>query len=415
MREIILLKTKKNIIKKNISIIYNFYSDNVRIDNINMIKNNNDIIFLTNHYDDNYNLNIICTEYSINETLNNNNNITDLYIYNEKNNTLNLKTYTSNDTITLTDILYIDNNKYMLGRYHQTSSLINIDGQYLDIESGFTSILCKSDINSNLLWYRKIKHTSESDITTGPIIYNMINDQHSYIYTFGLLTNKKESTDVTNLEINEISNPIINKTANEKILIITKLTDKDVIWRKLIKGTNNSLFLKYRIKHNIENKKDFIIISFNFSDNINIDNNVYNTKSKDFINSIIAKIDTNGNFIWIKHIKSKRYTSIIDYTIDDDYIYCLGEFKENIKLDNNYIFHNNLENGYIIKIRKYDGLILNIINIESDKKLILNSITNDNKNIYVSGTWSGNIYFNGKIKNSINNDFFITNIKKNEI
>jgi hypothetical protein len=47
--------------------------------------------------------------------------------------------------------------------------------------------------------------------------------------------------------------------------------------------------------------------------------------------------------------------------------------------------------------------------------LKLNSITNDTQNIFISGAWCGNIYINGKIKNSQVSDFFITNIKKNEI
>jgi len=408
MKKIVLLKNEKNNVIKNISIDYLFETSISRIDHIKLIKNNNDIKFLVNHYDDNSDLHIISLDYNINETINNEN-ATDLYNYNEINDTLSLKSYISDNTITFTDMLYIDNHKYMLGRYQQDTT-INIDGQDLDMESGFTSILCKSDLNEDLLWNRKIKHSTESDITTGPIINTMTKDNENNLYLFGLLTNRLGTTNVTNLEIDEIINPIINKLSTQTISIITKTNDIKVIWRRLIYGTNDSLLLN----HKIEYSNDSVIISFNFSDSITIGNQTFTTQSKQIINTIIAKLDLNGNYIWIKHIKSNKYISIIDYTVDNDYIYCLGNFKGEANFDNIDLFYSGLESGYIIKMRINDGLILNNINIYSDDILKLNSITNDNKNIFISGAWTGNIYFNGKIKNSLYSDFFITNIKKNE-
>jgi len=403
MKTIILLKNNKDDIKKTISIDYLFDSTNSNIDRIKLNKNKNDINFLVNHYDDNSNLNIICLEYNINNSVNNGN-ATDLYTYTEKDDTLNLINYSSNSTITFTDINFIDEYKYMIGMY---KSPIFVDNVMLDTESGVTSILTKSD--TNMLWNKKIKHTSSPESSTGPIISELVIDDNNNIYLFGLLTNSINTIDVSNMDINEIINPIINKKSSENIIIITKTNDDGVvIWRKQIIGNSDSLFLNQKISYN-----DDLIISFNFSNNIIINGKTYSTQSNQIINSIIAKIDTDGNFIWIKHLESEKYITNIDFSVDNDYIYCLGNFKGEAILDNIKLFQGDLESGYIIKIRKNDGLILNNINIYSDD-LLLNSIRNDNDNIFISGVWSGNIYFNGNIKNSIVSDFFITNIKKKE-
>jgi hypothetical protein len=412
MKKIALLKNKKDVITKNITLSYIFMSTNNRIDNIKLSKNDNNLNFLVNHYGDNDNLYIKNSDYNINETIINSENSTDLYSYNENNDTLNLKTYISEDTITFTDMLYIDNNKYMLGRYHQSAaSPINVDGELLDTEPDFTSILCKSDDNSNMLWNRKIKHDIGRDNAKGPLISTMTKDDVDHIYMFGLSTNYTGATHIINLETNAIINPKINKKSTENISIITKVDDDKVIWRKLIIGTTDTLFLNHKIKY-IDNN---IIISFNFSKSIIIDGKTYTTSSNQIINSIVAKLDLDGNYIWVKHIKSNKYVSIISYTLDNDYIYCLGNFKGEANFDDIDLFYSGLESGYIMKMRINDGLILNIINVYSDGTLRLNNITNDNDNLFISGTWSGNIYFNGKIKNSTYSDFFITNIKKNEI
>ena len=408
MKTITLLKNKKDIVEKTVSIDYLFNSSNNRIDNIKINNSNDNIYILLNHYDNNNKLEIISLDYNIYNIYNGNRNVTDLYKYDQEQDILTLTGYTSDDTITFTDILYSNNIKYMLGRYHSGTTQIIVDGVQLATEPDFVSILTKTD--TNMIWDKKIKHTSSQDATKGPVISSMIMDDDNNFYLFGNLTNRIGATDILNIDTHELINPIIHKLNNENITIITK-TDNDgnVLLRKLIKG--DSLFLNHKITY-VNNQ---IILSFNFSGNIIIDNKTFSTTSNQIINSIIAKMDIDGNFIWIKQLKSEKYITNIDFTVDNDYVYCLGKFKGEAKFDDINLFYSGLESGYIMKMRLYDGLILNINNIYSDDMLKLNSITNDTQNIFISGAWCGNIYINGKIKNSSLSDFFITNIKKNEI
>jgi len=405
MKKLVLLKTNKDNIEKTIIGSYIFDDVNSDINNIKLINNNNDINMLVNYYTGiNNTLVSIFQDHNI---ININNDIdfaTDYIKYNDENNTLDLITYMS--AITFTDMKFIDNDKYMIGHYNQNTTII-VDGSPLDIEPDFSSVLTKT--RNTLKWKKQIKHVSGGDSTKGPIITELEKDESGNFYIFGNLTTNINSITVLNIE-NTLINPNIQKINNT--LILTKTSETEVLWRILIEGSSStSLLLNPQIRQ--DNNK--LYFSFNFSGSITIGNNYFSTNSEQIINTIYGSMSNNGEILWLKQIKTEQYVSCFDFCIDDKYIYSVGKYKGNVFFDDFKLNSLNFDAGYVIKIKKSSGTILNTINIYSDDKLNVNSISQDFSNIFVSGTWKGNIYFNGKIKSTTYSDFFITNIKKNKI
>jgi len=410
-KSLLLLTIKNNEIINTEPIYYEWVDVERRIDNIKLIKNNDNIDILITHFDNrdektlSYQTSNIITDA--------NNNGTDVLFYNTSSQTFTSIEYSANTSISFFDIVYdTENHKYMLGRYyHESPNLISVDNTILDLELNYTSILTKSDSGGTMLWNKKIRHLTNPNATTGPIISELEIDDKNNLYLFGNLTNFDGYVEIGIGDFSSINHDII-KPNHEKYFTISKFnSDGITLWNKIFKGSDNSLFLNPIIKY----YDKFIYFSFDFSENIEIEDITYTTESDQIINSIFGKMNRDtGNIEYIKLLKSNNNNNISDFSIDEDYIYCIGEFKGEAIFDN-YVLFSNGESGYILKIRKSDGIILNKKDIYSDDKLVLKNIVNDSKTISISGSWSGNIYVERFIKNSDNEEFFITNIKKKDI
>jgi len=420
MRSLMLLKIADGEILEFIPIHYEWEikdspgDDDYRLDTINLQKDNQDNLrILITHYDNRNKKKTTIVSHSISELMQDNNNGSDLIVFDLSANTMDMIQYTGNTTISFFNQVYdTDNNKYMLGRYYQeTGDEIEVDSNILDTELNYVSLLTKSDSGGTMLWNRKIRHLTNPNATTGPLITELEIDEKDNLYLFGLSTNFNNYVEI---EIgNETPiNPIINKTSGEKWSIISKLNkDGLTLWNTIFKSPSTAIFTKPLIEY----KDKFMFIVFNFSESITIGNETYTTISNQIINTVGCKVDyETGEVIHSKILKSTKYNSVSDITVDDDYIYFLGEFRGEANFDDVNIFSNG-ESGYILKIRSSDSVIINLMEIYSDDLLTLTSIENDSENIIVSGSWNGNIYINGFIRNTDNEEFFITNIKKNDL
>ena len=411
-RSLMLLEIVNGEIINNNQIYYEWIVSEHRIDNIQMRFDENKLSILITHFDNRNEKKVIIKPINILKTTDSNNNGSDLLVYDTSASTWNVTQYSADTSITLTDIVYDDkHNKYMLGRYYVETVDINVDGIILDNENDYSTILTKTNSGGTVEWSRTILQLNGNAIT-GPIVSELEIDDKDNLYLFGLITNYDGYTDIQVGDFSPINN-VISKSNHENWLLLSKFnSDGTTLWNTLFKGSDNSLLLDTKIKYD----EDSIYFSFNFSESVELNSAVtYTTKNAQTINSVIGKVDRlTGELLFSKRLKSTINNILNDFTLDENYIYSICEFKGEAMLDNYNIFSNG-ENGYILKIRKSDGVFINLREVFCDGKLVLDKINNDVENIIVFGSWSGNIYIDSNIKYSENEDFFITNIKKNDI
>ena len=300
--------------------------------------------------------------------------------------------YETTDTIEITDIIVNNNDDdFLLGRYR------NFLGDYSCFLSGTTT---------NYI----VQTHSSTSTETGPIISTMINDEFNNIYTFGQGTNFNGGTDIQ-VGIFSPINQTITKSS-ENLAIVSKFDPEGlVLWNTVIELSADSKFDRPKIIYS----DSTIYMSFNFSGSVIISSETYSTGSNQIINSVGLKIDTNtGEILKSKFLSSTKYNSIRDIKVDDDYIYFIGKMEGENHFDLVTKFTNG-ETGYIMKTRKIDGIVVNVIDFYSDETIETNTIDIDDENIFISGSWSGNIYINNVIKYSADEEYFITNIKKNDL
>jgi len=307
----------------------------------------------------------------------------------------NVINYESTDTINITSMVDIEDNKIILGRYKNYVGL-DVEQDYANFISGLTT--------------KYIKQTHSSTSTeTGPIISEIIYDEEDNIYTFGLGTNFNGITDIQVGDFSPLNQPIV-KTSDGVAIISKSTSEGDILWNTTITLSPGSIFDNPKIVYvDLE-----IYVTFNFSGSVVIGDKTYSTQPQ-IINSVGFKIETKtGTILRSKFLSSNSYNSIRDVRLDDKYIYFLGIMRGESKFDLITKFANS-SSGYILKARKKDGVIINIIDFYSDDILDLKSLNIDDENIYISGSYKGNIYINGKIKYSDTLEYFITNIKKNDL
>jgi len=412
-KSFMLLESKAGELNKIIPFYYEWFDSDRRIDNIKLRSDlDNNINLMITHFDNRDDKNL--TFPTISATTEESNNGSDLIFFDLSANTIDIIQYSANTTISFTDIISDSNNyKYMLGRYYQeTPDPINVDGTELDYELNYASIITKTDLSGDMVWNKKIRHLTNPNATTGPIITKLEIDEKDNLYVFGCVSNFDGYVEVGVSDFTTI-NPNILKANNENWSMVSKLNSDGVsLWNTIFKGSDESLFLNHTLRYDDK----FIYYTFNFSEIVDINSSItYTTNSSQIINTTCGKIDIEtGEVTCSKFLSSTKHNCVSDFIIDDEYIYMLGEFKGEANFDDYTLFSNG-ESGYVMKMRKSDGVILNIVEIYSDEKLVLKSINSDSENIYVAGSWSGNIYVAGKIRQSDNEEFFITNIKKNDI
>jgi len=308
----------------------------------------------------------------------------------------NVTNYESSDTIEITSIIDSIDKTEILGRYKDYNGL-SATTDYSCFISGTTT--------------KYIKQTpSSSSNKTGPIISELVKDEFENYYTFGQGSNFNGITDIQVGVFSPINPPIIK--TNNNLAIISKFNKEGVvIWNNTITLSPDSIFDNPKILYS----ETELYLSFNFSGDVIISGKTYSTGSNQIINSVGFKINSNtGEIIKSKFLSSNIFNSIRDMKIYNEYIYFLGNMKGESHFDLITKFSKG-DSGYIMKSRKKDGIIINIIDFYSDDTLNLKSLNLDDDNIFISGSYKGNIYINNEIKYSNDEEYFITNIKKNDL
>jgi hypothetical protein len=232
----------------------------------------------------------------------------------------------------------------------------------------------------------------------GPIIEKITIDKMNNTYIFGELTNY---TGNVNILISDES--LINKTfekTDKRIIVLSKLdVNLQTQFTNLFEFDTNSIFTNPIIKCDWNENDDSTYFSFNFSKSVSINNITYTTDNYKTLNTIYGKINNkSGEFIFVKHLVSSIYVETIDFDIDGDYMYLLAKYNNDIILDGDILRTSGVDNGFIIKTNKTYGKIITKEYFYSDEKLDLMKVNADYDLIYLSGSWSGNIYINRNIK-----------------
>jgi len=322
-----------------------------------------------------------------------------------------IKQHTSHHAFSVSDIAYnIDNEEVILARYQQLVHLISIDGTLLSTEVDISNVVIKNNNQQKIV--KTIKHFPPVDPMFGPIIDKIAIDKSDNIYLFGVLTNYPGNINVL-IGDEDLYNKPINKTENQKLIILSKM-DKDLVTKYtiLFNFDTDSLFTKPIIKCDWDGNSKFTYFSFNFSKKVIIAGIEYTTKDIKIVNSIYGKIDNlTGEVVYINQIKSTIHSEIIDFDVDGNYLYILANYGSNVSLGNTELRANGIDNAFIIKVNKVNGNIITKENFYSDEKLDLMRVNADFDKVYLSGSWSGNIYINRNIKNSVDEGFFVTIIE----
>jgi len=138
-----------------------------------------------------------------------------------------------------------------------------------------------------------------------------------------------------------------------------------------------------------------------------------------YYNSFLTKIKYDGTYQWTKTIFSPNDNEIIDIAIKDSVLYLLGTFKGNIDFDPSDGIDikdgkREIGNTFLLKLTDSGSYIsTTVLEPEHPSSIVLN-----NDDIYISGGFSGEIFFKSQyigetfISTNDSTDIFITKLKK---
>lgn len=281
-----------------------------------------------------------------------------------------------------------NNNIYATGHFSGTvdfdpaANINNITSEGLhDI------FILKLDANGNFQW---VKGMGDSGFDRGLSINTDIN---GHIYTTGIFGGTANFGSNVNPE-NLISN-------GDTDVFIQKIdTNGNLIWVKQMGGTSSEsgLFITNDAFGNV-------YTTGSFSQTVDFDpgSGVQNlTVTSGVIDTFIQKLDSNGNFIWIKQIGSATSTSesVQSVAIDTDNNICLvGHFKGTLDFDPSVVNTFNMTSTgdgdiFILKLDS-DGDFIWTKGMGGNSFSIGKSIvTNSNNDIYTTGYFTENVDFN---------------------
>jgi hypothetical protein len=120
--------------------------------------------------------------------------------------------------------------------------------------------------------------------------------------------------------------------------------------------------------------------------------------------SYIVKFDSNGNFVWVKSIEARSTESGHDIAVDKfNNIYYCGDFEKTIDFDPGSAIYNlspiGLRNSFLLKLDQNGDFIWvksfvgTVVGDTFTTSSIATVVTDFSGNLYVIGTYSGNIDF----------------------
>ena len=237
---------------------------------------------------------------------------------------------------------------YVLGTFGGTVDFDPGSGEYLlttdtSIYLMTNIFLLKLDSNGNFVWAKNF-----GDVTSFDISYHFTIDGQGDILLTGFFN-------IPNSYYSSLyPDPYQELTDLATDMRIIKLNPNgDILWDKVLTGNGNVGANGIAV-----DSQDNVLIAGNFAGTIDFDPSAgiseLISQSEDDI--FIEKLDTDGNFIWVKQLAGNIFDGAIDILADDqDNIYTLGYYRQNIDFDpssNDYIGQstNNHKNAFVLKL-----------------------------------------------------------------
>jgi hypothetical protein len=218
-------------------------------------------------------------------------------------------------------------------------------------------------------------------------------DEFGNVYTLGFYTGTADLDPSSNNEI---------LTSNGlRDLFLQKLDNNgNFIWAKSIGGEGN----ENSFSINIDLNNNIYIVGY-FSDSVDFDPGIdSNIVYSEYISSFVLKLDSNGEFIWVKTIRavptstsSGRCTATTAAIDADLNIYLVGSMAGTVDFDpsssDSLITSAGVYDGFVLKLDSNGGFLW-AHNIGGTNSEGANSISIDNSgNPYIGGTFIGSVDF----------------------
>lgn len=247
------------------------------------------------------------------------------------------------------------------GGYHDQ---IDFDIYPLTSTDGTEDVfITKLDFEGNVLW--AISGGGDAD-DWGKVVGC---DANNNIYCAGTVQSN-EST---------FGSHTLNLIGSEDIFVLKTNNNGEVLWANLFGGEGYDKPMALHVFNNGE----FIIAGY-FREDLTFENTTLTAQDK--YDGFLAKFDTDGNLIWVKHISGMDDEKCNDICVDNyGNIFLTGSFKVEITVDNYTISAFGNEDIFICKLNS-NGTLEWLQNGGSDREDASFTITLDNNgNIFIGG------------------------------
>ncbi|MFC2110595.1 SBBP repeat-containing protein [Bacteroidota bacterium] len=179
-------------------------------------------------------------------------------------------------------------------------------------------------------------------------------------------------------------------------LIISKISSQNFEWVRQVENSNGISFLRPLVTDS--NGNIYSSGYFTGTVDLNTSSDVNSLTSNGSRDIFIQKLDSNGDFLWVKQIGGSGLDDGLSITVDSaDNLYILGRFQETVDFDPNIGVSNLTSNGGDdIFIQKLDsnGNFLWVRQIGNSDSEFGSSISTDtNLDIYIVGNFNGTVDF----------------------
>jgi len=184
---------------------------------------------------------------------------------------------------------------------------------------------------------------------------------------------------------------------NDDIYISKFNSSGDFVWMKQIGGVDNDVANSLAI-----DALGNLYIGGRFQSTVDFDPGVgtSNLISSGSSDAFVLKLDSAGEFQWVRHIKGSTtsgYESLTSMTVDSSGLYAIGEFNETADFDPGVGTSNLVTNGqldtFALKL-DLDGAFQWVKNFGAGSNDSAKSLAVDSSGVYVTGGFSGTVNFN---------------------
>jgi hypothetical protein len=202
----------------------------------------------------------------------------------------------------------------------------------------------------------------------------------------------------TNLDFDPGVGTTSRATAGFDDIYISKFNSSgDFVWMKQIGGVDNDVANSLAI-----DALGNLYIGGRFQSTVDFDPGVgtSNLISSGSSDAFVLKLDSGGEFQWVRHIKGSTtsgYESLTSMTVDSSGVYAIGEFNETADFDPGVGTSNLVSNGqldaFALKL-DLDGAFQWVKNFGAGGNDSAKSLAVDSSGVYVTGGFSGTVNFN---------------------